>query len=145
MKTSRRSFLNMGIAATAAGVVGSAPCPSRAAERGPVTKSDLDRILAEPVLKTDFLKEPVTVASVELLRNGSAFLVRTRSTDGVEVITVPNPQRMAETFPIFLKSILPVFVKKDARTRRLVVRRSAPARFFGGRGTEIGHLVLNTT
>jgi L-alanine-DL-glutamate epimerase-like enolase superfamily enzyme len=68
------------------------------------------------VLKTDFLKGPVTVASVELLRNGSAFLLRTRSTDGVEVITVPNPQRMAETFPIFLKSILPVFVKKDART-----------------------------
>jgi L-alanine-DL-glutamate epimerase-like enolase superfamily enzyme len=116
MKTSRRSFINTGITVAASAVVGGALRPSRAAERRPATKSDLDRILAEPVLKTDFLKEPVTVASVELLRNGSAFLLRTRSTDGVEVITVPNPQRMAETFPIFLKSILPVFVKKDART-----------------------------
>jgi L-alanine-DL-glutamate epimerase-like enolase superfamily enzyme len=116
MKTSRRSFLNTGIAAAASSLVGAAPGPSRAADRPPVTKSDLDRVLAEPVLKTDFLKGPVTVASVELLRNGSAFLLRTRSTEGIEVITVPNPQRMAETFPIFLKSILPVFVKKDART-----------------------------
>lgn len=55
------------------------------------------------------------VASVELLRNGRNFLLRTRSTDGVEVITVPNPTRMAETYPIFLKGIAPVFVKKDAR------------------------------
>jgi L-alanine-DL-glutamate epimerase-like enolase superfamily enzyme len=116
MKPSRRLFLNTGIAVAASSLVGGAPGPSRAADAPPVTKSDLDRVLAEPVLKTDFLKGPVTVASVELLRNGSAFLLRTRSTDGVEVITVPNPQRMAETFPIFLKSILPVFVKKDART-----------------------------
>jgi L-alanine-DL-glutamate epimerase-like enolase superfamily enzyme len=116
MKTSRRSFLNTGIAAAASGLVGGAPGPSRAADAPPIAKSDLDRVLAEPVLKTDFLKGPVTVASVELLRNRSAFLLRTRSTDGVEAITVPNPQRMAETFPIFLKSILPVFVKKDART-----------------------------
>src|SRR5689334_14931712 len=112
MKTSRRSFINTGIAAAASGIVGGALRHSRAAERRPVTKSDLDRVLAEPLLKTEFLKDPVTVASVELLRNGSAFLLRTRSTDGVEAITVPNPQRMAETFPIFLRSILPVFVKK---------------------------------
>ncbi len=29
---------------------------------------------------------------------------------------MPNPARMAEAFPILLKNILPVFVKKDART-----------------------------
>ena len=116
MKTTRRSFINTGIAAAASGALGGVVNLSRAAERTAVTKSDLDRILAEPVLKTDFLKDPVTIASVELLRNGSAFLLRTRSTDGAEAVTVPNPQRMAETYPIFLKSIVPVFVKKDART-----------------------------
>lgn len=81
-----------------------------------VTKAALDRILDQPAITTDFLKNPVTVASVELLRNGKAFLLRTRSTDGLEVVTVPNPQRMAETFPIFLNGIVPVFVNKDART-----------------------------
>jgi L-alanine-DL-glutamate epimerase-like enolase superfamily enzyme len=64
---------------------------------------------------TGFLQQPVTVASVELLRHDRSYLLRTRSTDGVEVITVPNPARMAEAYPIFLKNILPVFVKQDAR------------------------------
>ncbi len=88
----------------------------RGADRPAVTKADLDRILAEPVLKTDFLKAPVTVGSIELLRNGKTFLLRARSTDGVEAITVPNPSRMGDTYPLFLKNILPVFLKKDART-----------------------------
>jgi L-alanine-DL-glutamate epimerase-like enolase superfamily enzyme len=68
------------------------------------------------VLETGFLKEPVTVASVELLRHGKNFLLRTRSTAGIEAITVPNPARMAQAYPIFLRNILPVFLKKDART-----------------------------
>ena len=51
----------------------------------------------------------------ELLRNGKNFLIRTRSSDGVEAVTVPNPSRMADLYPVFLKSIAPVFLKKDAR------------------------------
>ena len=39
-------------------------------------KADLDRILEQPVLKTDFLKGPVIVESVELLKNGNHYLVR---------------------------------------------------------------------
>ncbi|MCS6851604.1 MAG: mandelate racemase/muconate lactonizing enzyme family protein [Gemmataceae bacterium] len=106
----RRDFL----AATAAAVAGS-KATSRAAEDKRVTVAQLERILATPVLKTDFLKQPVIVASVELLRHGRNYLVRVRSTDGVEAITVPNPARMAQTYPIFLKDIVPVFLKKDAR------------------------------
>jgi L-alanine-DL-glutamate epimerase-like enolase superfamily enzyme len=81
-----------------------------------VSKAELDRILDEPVLKTDFIKDPVIVSSVELLRNGNTFLLRTRSNDGVEVITIPNSARMIHTYPLFLNQILPCFVKKDART-----------------------------
>jgi L-alanine-DL-glutamate epimerase-like enolase superfamily enzyme len=113
MKTSRRTFLNTALAA--AGAAGGTLLSGRTSQAAAVTKATLDQILDEPVLKTDFLKTPVVVGSVELLRHGRAFLLRTRSTDGLEVITVPNPQRMAETFPIFLKSIVPVFVKQDAR------------------------------
>jgi L-alanine-DL-glutamate epimerase-like enolase superfamily enzyme len=112
-KLTRRTFLNT--SAVTAGLL-AAPCAKgQAAEIRAVTRAALDRILEAPVLKTDFLKEPVIVASVELLRNGKTYLLRTRSTRGVEAITVPNPSRMAETYPIFLKHILPVVLKKDAR------------------------------
>lgn len=113
MKLSRRSFLRA--TATAAVATAAAPAPSAAPARR-LTKSELDRLLATPVLRTDFLREPVTVASLELLKIGRAYLLRTRSTAGVEVITVPNPARMAEAYPILLKNLFPVFLKKDART-----------------------------
>jgi L-alanine-DL-glutamate epimerase-like enolase superfamily enzyme len=110
MKTSRRLFLKTAAYATTSGL-----SAARAADPAPVTKAALDRILDAPVLQLDLLKEPVTVASVELLRNGRNFLIRTRSSAGVEAITVPNPSRMADLYPVFLKSIVPVFLKKDAR------------------------------
>jgi L-alanine-DL-glutamate epimerase-like enolase superfamily enzyme len=66
------------------------------------------------VLDVSFLKHPVTVASIELLRNGKNLLVRVRSTDGVEAVTVPNPARMRDFYRVFL-ALVPVFLKKDAR------------------------------
>ena len=103
MKFSRRSFLATSCATAAAWPLAIA----HTAEHKRLAKAELNRILDEPVLKTDFLKAPVTVASVELLKNGRNYLLRTRSTDGVEAITVPNPARMVQTYPIFLKDIVP--------------------------------------
>lgn len=111
MTTSRRLFLKTAACATTARSLSAL----HAADATPVTKAALDRILDAPVLHLDFLKQPVTVASVELLRNGKNFLVRTRSSDGVEAITVPKPARMADLYPIFLTHVVPVFLKKDAR------------------------------
>lgn len=114
MKTSRRSFLaTAGVAA--AGAAGFHSGSLAGAEAGKVTKAALDKIMDAPVIVTDFVKSPVTVASIELLVNRDTFLLRTRSTDGVEVVTVPNPARMKQTYPIFLKNIVPVFLNKDAR------------------------------
>jgi L-alanine-DL-glutamate epimerase-like enolase superfamily enzyme len=112
MATSRRSFLR-----TAAACAATAPAQSavRAADTAPVTRAALDRILDAPVLRLDSLKSPVVVASVELLRHGKNFLVRTRSRDGVEAVTVPNPARMADLYPVFLRSVVPVFLNQDAR------------------------------
>jgi L-alanine-DL-glutamate epimerase-like enolase superfamily enzyme len=110
MKTTRRSFLQT-TAAAACVPLQAAPVPAP-----PVTKAALDAILDKPVLKLDALKSPVTVASIELLRNGKTYLLRTRSTDAVEAITVPNSSRMADLYPLFLNNILPFFLKKDART-----------------------------
>jgi L-alanine-DL-glutamate epimerase-like enolase superfamily enzyme len=87
----------------------------RAADPVPLTRAALDRILDAPVLRLDSLKSPVIVASVELLRQGKNFLIRTRSRDGVEAVTVPNPARMADLYPLFLRHVVPVFLNQDAR------------------------------
>lgn len=117
MNVSRRELLKGSLAVAGLGFGGEALVGVREARAAETSArgETLARILDEPVLKTELVKEPVTVASVELLRNGKNYLLRTRSTSGLEVITVPNPQRMAESFPIFLKKIVPVFLNQDAR------------------------------
>jgi L-alanine-DL-glutamate epimerase-like enolase superfamily enzyme len=87
-----------------------------------VTVADLDRILREPVLTLDAVQKPVRVASIELLRAGKVFLVRTRSTDGAESLTVPNPDKMAQVYPFFLRDVAPVFVGHDARDLEKLLR-----------------------
>src|SRR5688572_14777483 len=85
MPTTRRAFIASTAATVAVGVINDASGASAtAADEKHVTREQLDRILDQPVLKTDFLTSPVTVASIELLRNGKTFIVRARSTDGVE-------------------------------------------------------------
>src|SRR6516164_2080239 len=64
-KLTRRTFLST--SAVTAGLLAAPSDKGQAAEPQAVTKAVLDRILDAPVLKTDFLKEPVIVASVELL------------------------------------------------------------------------------
>jgi L-alanine-DL-glutamate epimerase-like enolase superfamily enzyme len=114
MQLTRRSFTAAGLAA-AAGAIHSARARGQATQAKTVSKKELDQILQEPVLQTDFLKEPVIVESVELLKSGRNYLLRTRSKAGVEAITAPNPEWMRQTYPIFLADIVPVFLKKDAR------------------------------
>lgn len=114
MRHSRRSFLAATAAATALGATAGLSSSAAADSKSP-TKADLDKILYQPVLNTSFLDRPVIVESVELLKSGNNYLVRTRSTDGVEAITVPNPAKMIQTYPIFVKNIAPVFLKRDAR------------------------------
>jgi L-alanine-DL-glutamate epimerase-like enolase superfamily enzyme len=111
--TSRRTFLAASAAAAAATTLPRLGLAQTVNAK--VLKDELDRILSEPVLRLDFVKEPVVVASIELLQNGRNYLLRTRSKSGLEVVTVPNPARMVQTYPIVLKDIIPVFVNQDAR------------------------------
>ena len=80
-----------------------------------MSQDQLLSIANRPVLDISFLKQPVRIASIELMQNGSIYLVRVRSTDGVESITVPNPSRLALMYPVFLKQVAPCFIGKDAR------------------------------
>ena len=76
---------------------------------------ELRRILEAPVLDVSFVTRPVTVTSLELLRRGKDYLVRARSADGVEAITVPNPAMMAKAWPVLLGSVFPPYLRQDAR------------------------------
>ena len=105
--SSRRGFVKTLVAAGLTGSVGAAGDARPTAE-------ELDRIASQPVLDLSFLGQPVKVASVELLRHGRTYLVRVRSTDGVEAVTVPNPSRMALMYPIFVQQVAPFFVGRDA-------------------------------
>jgi L-alanine-DL-glutamate epimerase-like enolase superfamily enzyme len=114
MTLSRRHFLK---ATSLAGIAFS----TRAAESPAVSKAAKELTLEAPVLRTEFLKDPVTVASIELLLRGSTYLLRTRSKEGVEVITVPHEEKMPFAAPILLKSVLPIFIGKDARQLETLV------------------------
>lgn len=85
---------------------------------------DLERIADAPVLRSEFLTAPVTVASIELLRSGKTFLLRTRSTDGVEAITVPHQDKMPLAYPVLLKHVIPAFIGKDARQLEALQREA---------------------
>jgi L-alanine-DL-glutamate epimerase-like enolase superfamily enzyme len=76
---------------------------------------ELEAILEKPVLDLAALREPVRVESLELLRDGRSYLLRSRSQDGVEAITVPHQEKMSVFWPVLLKSVIPVFLKQDAR------------------------------
>ena len=75
----------------------------------------MDQVWNAPVLKTGFIKQPVKLASVELLKNGKHYLVRVRSADGAEGLAGAHDSVMATTWPIFQQRIAPFFVGKDAR------------------------------
>src|SRR5689334_14239784 len=62
---------------------------------------------------------PVKIASIELLRSGKQFFVRTRSTDGAEGIVLTKD--MEDFIPILQRRVIPHFVNKDARNLESLV------------------------
>src|SRR5262249_52250327 len=57
------------------------------------------------------IKTPVKIESIELLKRGSNYFVRTRSTDGAVGLA---PTKQVELFvPIFEKLVAPYFIGKD--------------------------------
>ncbi len=59
------------------------------------------------------IREPVVVESVEMLKNGSNFFVRTRAKNGAVGIT--GTKQVEDFIPIFEHLVAPQFIGKDAR------------------------------
>ncbi|MGQ9634729.1 MAG: mandelate racemase/muconate lactonizing enzyme family protein [Bryobacteraceae bacterium] len=107
MKTDRRHWM-MSMAGVAA---------SRAAASGQdqtELRARLVRLMEEPVLRTDLLREPLKIESLELLRSGAFFLVRVRAA-GLTGFAEAHSAVMRSAYPIFLQRVAPYFLGKDAR------------------------------
>ena len=119
MPSSRRHFLKSA-SATALGssiALGAYATPAAASTPDPKSNdyADLDRILAQPVLKKELFPSPVIIDRLELLRLEDNFLCHVTSTDGAEGISVGNNMQMIALYPIFTHRLQPFFIGKDAR------------------------------
>jgi L-alanine-DL-glutamate epimerase-like enolase superfamily enzyme len=110
MDVNRRQML----AASAGAGVAAVAAAARAAPKTQIAEEQLIQAAARPVLRLDALTSPVIIRSVECLRRGRDELVRVRSEDGAEGISVTN-SRGGYLFPILQQLIVPYFVGKDAR------------------------------
>lgn len=101
MNISRREFLKR--AGLAGAAIAAAPrAASFAAEPGPVLQ-----------LKARFAA-PIRIESIELLKAGDLYFVRSRSSDGVTGVALAS-ERMSYLYPMLLQRVLPYFAGKDAR------------------------------
>ena len=130
--TSRRRFLSTAalaapavcapLAGCAPGALATPPRPTErrgGADRNPAGRPSAEalRLAAEaPVIRRDRLPaEPVTIESVDLLRNGEHWTVRVRAAGGVEGVAVGNGYVLQEAFLILLRRVAPRVVGTDAR------------------------------
>ncbi len=89
--------------------------PSPEAEPSAVeSAADLDRALAEPVLKTELFSSPVLIERLELLEYEGNYICRVTSRDGAEGLCVSNNMQIRSLYPIFTNRLQPFFIGKDA-------------------------------
>jgi L-alanine-DL-glutamate epimerase-like enolase superfamily enzyme len=127
MKTSRRKFISTAMAGSLAAALPASSCVSPASAIDP--KADLnekyarlDEILKQPVLKTEALKEPVIIETLDLLRYRNSYIVHVRSKDGAEGYSVAH-STISTLFPVFLRNVQPFFIGQDARDLDLILDR----------------------
>jgi L-alanine-DL-glutamate epimerase-like enolase superfamily enzyme len=97
-----------------AGATDSAPAPVAASAPPAAGAAPLVREAEQPMfnLPAQFTS-PVKIASVEMLKNGSNFFVRTRSTDGAVGLT--GTKQVEDFLPLFKNLVAPRFIGRDAR------------------------------
>lgn len=109
MKFTRRNWITL---AGGAAIAATLPRPLRAATAA--TAQPLIRDLEHPLFDIPRqIAAPARIASIELLRGGTGYFVRARSTDGAEGLVATK--QIAEFVPIFEKLVAPHFIGKDAR------------------------------
>ncbi|MGH9200339.1 MAG: mandelate racemase/muconate lactonizing enzyme family protein [Vicinamibacterales bacterium] len=112
-RPTRRDFIKMG--ALAGGVVVAPQTTGRARGTNEGLAAKLDLALRSAVLRKELWREPVPIASIEVIRSDDQFLIRVRSRDGAIGMSVGHPDVLETTWPILARRVAPVFIGKDAR------------------------------
>jgi len=79
-----------------------------------IDENELIEAANRPIIQQKYLTAPIIIDSIELLKCRKNYLVRTRSKDGAEGISVTN-KMVTFLYPIFLQKVIPFFIGKDAR------------------------------
>jgi L-alanine-DL-glutamate epimerase-like enolase superfamily enzyme len=79
-----------------------------------IDENELIEAANRPIIQQKYLTTPIIIDSMELLKCGENYLVRTRSKDGAEGISLTNT-KVTFLYPIFLQKVIPFFIGKDAR------------------------------
>ena len=109
MPTDRRRFLRAGLGA---GLAADLPATDT-----PETPAPED----QPSLRLDRVsRTPLRVRSVEVLRNGEHYFVRSTAADGAAGVAVAN-ERIRYLHPILQQLVIPYFVGRDARDLEALV------------------------
>jgi L-alanine-DL-glutamate epimerase-like enolase superfamily enzyme len=104
--TDRRRFLQAGVAA---GLGTALPAPVAAAPQEASGQED------QPALRLDRVSTtPLKIQSLEVLRNGERYFVRSTAAGGATGLAVAN-DRIRYLYPILQQLVIPYFVGKDAR------------------------------
>jgi len=125
MKSNRRLFTKAAVTGSLGALsVSCSSQPDKQLDQGnkKLNYEKLDEILQQPVLKRELFNTPVTIESLELLRRDNSFLCRVRSSDGAEGISVAH-SGMNSLYPIFINSLRPFFLGKDARDLDLLLEK----------------------
>lgn len=114
MGLKRRDFLGWTAGIGALSLLQGRGSAVKANERAAVTVEKLEKAAKRPVLRLEGLDQPVVIESIELLRKGGDFIVRVRSKDGAEGISLTN-WRASYLGDILNRLVVPYFIGKDAR------------------------------
>jgi L-alanine-DL-glutamate epimerase-like enolase superfamily enzyme len=121
MAMNRRDFL---AAAGAAALLGGA----RRAQGAPAETEAWTPDYERPVFDLHrFFKSPVRIESLELLKNGRHYFVRSRSRDGA--VGVARTKQVRHFIPILLDLVIPHFLGEDARDLEALVDKAYTANY----------------
>ena len=127
MATNRRKFISSAVLGGLAGTLPLSSCGVKAPTSSVHTDlasryARLDEVLKQPVFKKELFTSPVIIDTIEVLRDRENFMVRVRSKDGAEGISVGhtglNPRggggQSVRNWPVY-KGLIDSFTGKDAR------------------------------
>ncbi|HEX4949353.1 MAG TPA: enolase C-terminal domain-like protein [Blastocatellia bacterium] len=117
MSLQRRDFLKTSAAAGAMTMLS-----QRSNAQANSLAAKLEKAMNAPVLKTELFKQPVKIASLELLKNDRSYIVRARSSEGVTGFSEAHSSVMGAAYPILIKRVAPTYIGKDARELEALLR-----------------------